>query len=53
MGLSAATHQTDQMQGRNLQLVLPSQVIASYTQDQQNWLWSLKDFVEHIRRQQT
>lgn len=49
---SISTHQTDQMQGRNLQLVLPSQVIASYTQDQQNWLWSLKDFVEHIRRQQ-
>lgn len=49
---SISANQTDEMQTRSVQLVLPEQVHASYTAQQQQWLWTLKEFILHIRQQQ-
>lgn len=49
---SISANQTDEMQTRSVQLVLPEQVHASYTASQQQWLWTLKEFILHIRQQQ-
>ncbi len=49
---SISANQTDEMQTRSVQLVLPEQVHASYTVTQQKWLWTLKEFILHIRQQQ-
>jgi hypothetical protein len=50
---SISTHQTDEMQTRQVQLVLPKQVHASYSPAQRRWLWTLKTFVDHVRRLET
>ncbi len=50
---SISTHQTDEMQTRQVQLVLPEQVHSSYSLAQRRWLWTLKTFVDHVRRLET
>ncbi|WP_299844885.1 type II restriction endonuclease [uncultured Jannaschia sp.] len=44
--------QTVQMEARNLQLVVPQPVHASYNADQQGWLWNLAAFIDEMRRRQ-
>ncbi len=44
--------QTGEMQSRHVQLVLPRAVHLTYTSRQQEWLWTLADFVDHVKRQQ-
>lgn len=45
--------QTDQMQARQLQLVVPASIQPTYTQEQQNWLMSVCDFIGVVRERQT
>ena len=42
--------QTNQMAKTRLQLVVPEAIQATFTEDQQDWLWSLGDFIRHVRR---
>lgn len=42
--------QTTQMQEKNLQLVVPGSVHATYSEAQQRWLYSISDFVSDVRR---
>lgn len=45
-GISVAT--TETMQASNLQLIVPEDIQTSYKSDQQEWLWSVCDFVELV-----
>lgn len=47
-----SSFQTDEMQAHHLQLVVPSPIHETYTDVQQNWLLSLRDFMTHIHEQQ-
>lgn len=49
---SISTSQTDEMRAKKLQLVLPTALHPSYTQEQQAWLMSLGDFTEVVRLKQ-
>ena len=41
--------QTDEMESSDLQLVVPQEIQASYTDDQRAWLWNVSDFIRHVR----
>lgn len=43
-----STHQTDEMESQNLQLVLPYGLHSSYTPEQQNWLFDISDFTKLV-----
>jgi hypothetical protein len=45
-GISLA--QTSEMQAKNLQLVVPSAVQVTYTEEQQDWLMSLGEFIGEV-----
>jgi hypothetical protein len=45
-----STAQTDQMQAHDVQLVVPMAIQPSYGVVQQEWLWSVDKFVDHVRR---
>lgn len=47
-----SSFQTDEMQAHHLQLVVPSPIHETYTDAQQNWLLSLRDFMIFIHEQQ-
>ena len=47
-----SSNQTDEMQANRLQLVLPSPLHATYTDDQRAWLMSLGTFVSVVRERQ-
>jgi hypothetical protein len=47
---SISVAQTDQMQAHRVQLIVPLQIQPSYSVAQCAWIWSVADFVEHIRR---
>lgn len=47
-----STNQTNEMQANRLQLVLPSSLHPTYTNDQQAWLMSLNDFVSVVANHQ-
>jgi hypothetical protein len=47
-----STAQTDEMQSRNLKLVIPKPLHTSYSPTQQAAMLSLKDFVELVERRQ-
>jgi hypothetical protein len=49
---SISVNQTDEMQTRDVQLVLPVAVHGTYTRGQQGWLWTVGRFIEHVRGQQ-
>lgn len=49
---SISVNQTDEMQTRAVQLVLPGQVHGTYTEAQRGWLWTLGRFIEYIQGQQ-
>jgi EcoRII C terminal len=44
--------QTDQMRSHLLQLVVPAAIHVSYKPAQQSWLWSVRDFANHVLRLQ-
>ena len=45
--------QTDEMQSRNLQLVLPKVLHSTYTSTQQSWLMNVSAFIDLVRERQT
>lgn len=45
-------NQTNEMQNKNLQLVVPNAIRSSYTLKQQNWLMSVSDFVNEVLAKQ-
>lgn len=45
-------NQTNEMISRNLQLVVPIEIQRSYTPNQQNWLFSVKDFIDLVQERQ-
>jgi len=47
-----STNQTNQMQSKNLQLVVPASLHATYTLSQQSWLMSISAFIEMVRSKQ-
>jgi hypothetical protein len=47
-----STNQTDEMQARQLQLVLPRSLHATYTSAQQTWLMDVSGFVALVRERQ-
>jgi EcoRII C terminal len=44
-----SSNQTDEMQAKNLQLVVPSELQKSYSPAQQKWLIDLSSFIELVR----
>ena len=42
--------QTAQMDNANLQLVVPQSIHGSYTDKQQQWLWTLRSFIGEMER---
>ena len=47
-----STYQTDEMQDKHLQLVVPSEIQKTYTNKQQEWLYSVKDFLKEAKLKQ-
>ncbi len=47
-----STYQTDEMQDKHLQLVVPASIHKTYTESQQIWLYSVNDFLKEVRRKQ-
>ena len=45
-------NQTDEMISRQLQLVVPAPIHATFTARQQRWLFSVRDFLEEVRTKQ-
>ena len=45
-------NQTDEMKSRMLQLVVPKPIHATYTANQQTWLYSVADFLDLVRERQ-
>lgn len=41
-------NQTDEMESRNLQLVLPKELHQSCSREQQSWLMSVSEFTDHV-----
>jgi hypothetical protein len=46
---SISTSQTDEMQAKSLQLVVPRAIHASYKPAQQEWLFDVHDFIELVQ----
>jgi hypothetical protein len=44
-----STAQTEQMQAHAVQLVVPQAIQPSYSAAQCQWLWSVEQFVDHVR----
>lgn len=49
---SISRHQTDEMQAKNLQLVLPRGLHGTYTPEQQAWLMDVASFTALVRERQ-
>lgn len=47
-----STHQTDEMQDKHLQLVIPFSIHKTYTALQQEWLYSVEDFLHEVKEKQ-
>ncbi len=45
-------NQTNEMRSRNLQLVVPKEIHATFTQNQQEWLYSVDDFLTEVKDRQ-
>ena len=45
-------NQTNEMKSRKLQLVVPSEIQATYTREQQDWLYSVDDFLGLVKERQ-
>lgn len=49
---SISVNQTNEMQTRDVQLVLPAGVHSTYTPPQRDWLWTFARFIEFVQHQQ-
>lgn len=49
---SISRHQTDEMQAKKLQLVLPCGLHQTYTPEQQTWLMNVASFMSLVRERQ-
>ena len=47
-----SVNQTNEMQGLNVQLVLPQKIHTTYKPEQQTWLMNLDDFIRLVRTRQ-
>jgi hypothetical protein len=47
-----STNQTEEMQERHVQLVVPQKIIGTYKSEQQKWLFSLSDFMASVKQKQ-
>ena len=47
-----STFQTNEMQDKHLQLVVPSALHKTYTNEQQQWLYTVQDFIGEVREKQ-
>lgn len=47
-----SVNQTNEMQGLNVQLVLPQKIHSSYKPKQQEWIMKLEDFLQLVRERQ-
>ncbi len=47
-----STQQTDEMNSKKLQLVIPKKIHASYSKKQQDWLMNVENFFELVRERQ-
>ena len=47
-----SVYQTQQMQAKHLQLVVPSSIQLTYTAEQQKWLYSIEDFIAEVKEKQ-
>lgn len=52
METAISVDQTTQMQSKNLQLVVPRSVSATYTPKQQEWLMLVEDFIGYVKEKQ-
>jgi hypothetical protein len=46
-------NQTDEMQAKRLQLILPAQLHATYREKQRSWLFSVQDFLNVVKERQS
>ncbi len=46
-------NQTNEMISRNLQLVVPKEIHATYSVQQQSWLYSVEDFLAEVKEKQS
>ncbi|MNG22126.1 Type-2 restriction enzyme EcoRII [compost metagenome] len=44
-----STHQTNEMENYNLQLVVPRKVMPTYTTNQQRWLMDIGSYISFVR----
>jgi hypothetical protein len=44
---SISTKQTDSMQTRSVQLVVPSRIHPTFKESQRTWIWTLRRFIDH------
>ena len=49
---SISITQTTEMQDKNLQLIVPQQIFGSYTEQQQQWLMNLSEFIQLIQERE-
>lgn len=49
---SISEAQTDQMQAYKVQLVVPNTVKSSYSERQQEWLWTMLEFLQVVQERQ-
>ncbi len=47
-----STPQTDMMHASKVQLIVPRGIFSSYSNEQQTWLWCLRDFVSLVESRQ-
>lgn len=47
-----STFQTDEMRDKKLQLVVPGPIHKTYTEQQQTWLYTVKDFLDEVKDKQ-
>lgn len=45
-------NQLDEMEANDLQLVVPASIHETYKSENRGWLWSLSDFIKHVRDKQ-
>ncbi len=50
--VSISKNQTDEMESKELQLILPKKLHQSYTPEQQPWLMSIAEFTDHVLSKQ-
>jgi hypothetical protein len=49
---SISINQTNEMQSRSLQLIVPLKLHSTFAPTQRNWLWSFERLIQHLDRQQ-